>query len=76
MGCTTDADCPQTEACFNRDCVDPCNCGTNAQCKVTNHTPVCLCPAGFTGNPEVQCVEGRTIGMVIIILFVYYGSCK
>ena len=73
MGCTTDDDCPQTEACFNRDCVDPCNCGTNAQCKVANHKPVCLCPEGYTGDPEVKCVKGWTIEMVMMILFV---CCK
>ena len=60
VGCTTNDDCRQTEACFNRDCVDPCNCGTNAQCFVNNHKPVCFCPEGYTGDPEVGCVKGRT----------------
>ena len=59
VGCQTNDDCPQTEACFNRDCVDPCNCGINAQCYVTNHKPVCFCPEGYTGNPEVECVKGK-----------------
>ena len=78
VGCTTNDDCRQTEACFNRDCVDPCNCGTNAQCFVANHKPVCFCPEGYTGNPEVECVKGRTIGlgMEMMILFVYNESCK
>ena len=61
VGCTTNDDCRQTEACFNRDCVDPCNCGTNAQCFVNNHKPVCFCPEGYTGDPEVGCVKGRTL---------------
>ena len=59
VGCQTNDDCPQTEACNNRDCVDPCNCGTNAQCYVRDHKPVCYCPVGFTGNPEVGCVPGE-----------------
>ena len=41
-----------------RDCVDPCSCGINAQCFVSNHKPVCYCPEGFTGNPEIECVPG------------------
>ena len=61
VGCQTNDDCPQTEACNNRDCVDPCNCGTNAQCYVNNHKPVCYCPVGFTGNPEVACVPGENM---------------
>ena len=61
VGCQTNDDCPQTEACNNRDCVDPCNCGTNAQCYVRDHKPVCYCPVGFTGNPEVGCVPGEHI---------------
>ena len=60
VGCQSNDDCLQTLACFNRDCVDPCNCGTNAQCYVNNHKPVCYCPEGFTGNPEVGCVPGKT----------------
>ena len=61
VGCQTNDDCLQTLACFNRDCVDPCNCGTNAQCFVNNHKPVCFCPEGYTGDPEVGCVKGRTL---------------
>ena len=68
VGCQTNDDCPQTEACNNRDCVDPCNCGTNAQCYVNNHKPVCFCPEGFTGNPEVGCVPGRTSSHIINII--------
>ena len=49
--------CPQTKACNNRDCVDHCNCGTNVQCYVNNHKPVCYCPEGYTGDPYMGCVQ-------------------
>ena len=69
VGCQTNDDCPQTEACNNRDCVDPCNCGTNAQCYVNNHKPVCYCPVGFTGNPEVACVPGKNMTLFQCMLW-------
>uniref|UniRef100_A0A2S2QFK9 Neurogenic locus notch 2 n=1 Tax=Sipha flava TaxID=143950 RepID=A0A2S2QFK9_9HEMI len=58
-GCTTNDDCPSNEACLNQQCRNPCNCGTNAQCFVQNHHPVCSCLEGYNGNPNFAC---RTIG--------------
>ncbi|CAL8081104.1 unnamed protein product [Orchesella dallaii] len=31
-------------------------CGTNAQCLVVGHTPLCKCNGGYFGNPYVACV--------------------
>lgn len=53
--CTTNDDCSDREACVNRQCRDPCNCGTNAVCYVRNHKPICSCEEGYQGNPEIAC---------------------
>ena len=57
VGCTTNSDCPSTESCINRLCVTPCNCGQNAECKVTNHYAACFCKPGYSGNPQFGCVK-------------------
>ena len=54
-GCARDDDCPNGEACVNRQCKDPCDCGTGAQCFVEDHRPVCVCPPGYVGNPQISC---------------------
>jgi len=54
-GCRSDSDCPSHLACFQRKCVSPCNCGTNAICEAENHRAVCKCPLGFYGNAAVKC---------------------
>lgn len=58
-GCTSDNDCPTSEACINRLCRNPCNCGTNSVCLVQNHRPICSCKDGFEGNPNLAC---HTVG--------------
>ena len=55
VGCEANSECAQEEACLNGDCVDPCNCGRDAYCRVFQHTPLCYCPEGYSGNPEVAC---------------------
>ena len=55
VGCQSDDECPLDKACHNTLCVDPCNCGINCNCDVINHKPLCYAPAGFSGNPEVEC---------------------
>lgn len=39
-------------------CRDPCqgSCGAAARCSVINHTPICTCPEGYTGDPFTSCV--------------------
>jgi hypothetical protein len=38
-------------------CGDPCpgSCGYNAECNVVNHTPMCTCIQGYTGDPFTEC---------------------
>uniref|UniRef100_A0A6E8W1C0 Dumpy n=1 Tax=Anopheles coluzzii TaxID=1518534 RepID=A0A6E8W1C0_ANOCL len=57
--CTTDSECSEQEACINRQCRDPCSCGSNAICTIKNHRAVCSCEDGYEGNPNVAC---RAIG--------------
>lgn len=55
--CVVSSECPSHKACSNQKCVDPCpgTCGSNADCKVINHSPVCSCPSGYTGDPFTRC---------------------
>lgn len=55
--CTNDSECPNHLACKNEKCRDPCpgSCGTNAQCTVVNHSPVCSCFPGYIGDPFSSC---------------------
>lgn len=54
-GCRADSDCPSVEACINRICRAPCECGRNAHCEINNHRAVCTCEVGFQGNPNIGC---------------------
>ncbi|XP_065206563.1 uncharacterized protein LOC135835958 [Planococcus citri] len=56
--CIEDSVCPQSKACIQQKCQDPCiaACGQNAQCLVVNHTRKCECLPGYTGDPLVKCV--------------------
>ena len=55
--CVTNAECSADKACYGQKCVDPCpgQCGTNANCLVQNHNPVCKCETGYTGDPYRFC---------------------
>ena len=56
-GCVLNDDCADHETCINRQCRDPCSCGTNAVCYVKNHKPICSCQKGYQGHPDVACFE-------------------
>lgn len=55
--CIVSSDCPQTTACINQKCADPCpgSCGINAVCHVINHNPICSCTEGQIGDPFTNC---------------------
>lgn len=55
--CTINSDCPNTKACVNERCIDPCpgSCGLNTVCNVINHVPNCACISGFEGDAFVRC---------------------
>lgn len=56
--CVISSECPANTACINQRCRDPCpgTCGQNSKCLVTNHSPICSCMQGYTGDPFQQCV--------------------
>lgn len=55
--CVLSSECSWNKACVNQKCVDPClgACGKNSDCKVKNHSPICSCRNGYTGNPFSVC---------------------
>lgn len=55
--CIVSNECPTNQACINQKCVDPCRgaCGSNARCEVINHSPICSCNEGQTGDPFRSC---------------------
>lgn len=57
IGCKSNSDCTLSESCVNELCVNPCNCGVDAECHVANHHPVCHCKPGYSGNPQFGCVK-------------------
>lgn len=56
--CIINQECPSNKACIQEKCRDPCpgSCGFSAQCSIINHTPICTCPEGYTGDPFTNCV--------------------
>lgn len=55
--CTTNDECPSDKACINYKCKDPCpgSCGSNTQCVVRLHSPMCSCQEGYVGDPFTSC---------------------
>lgn len=55
--CVVNVECSNQLACINQKCKDPCpgSCGANAECRVVNHVPMCICSTGYTGDAFVQC---------------------
>lgn len=56
--CVVSTECERDKACVYQKCVNPCTagvCGSNADCRVNNHSPICTCRNGFTGNPFTVC---------------------
>lgn len=57
--CQGDSECPDSRACINYSCVDPCigQCGVNAICEAQRHIAVCKCPKGYEGSAASSCVR-------------------
>lgn len=55
--CVVSSECAFDKACIQQKCKDPCPgvCGSNAECRVNNHSPICYCRPGYTGNPFTVC---------------------
>lgn len=64
--CSINSECPGNLACLNEKCRDPCpgSCGIATTCIVLNHSPICQCEIGFTGDPFVGCsaIPGKIFG--------------
>lgn len=56
--CVSNSECASHLACMKQKCRDPCPgaCGSNTECRVVSHTPMCVCLNGYTGDPFTQCV--------------------
>lgn len=59
--CVMNSECSLSKACVHQRCLDPCpgSCGYNANCKATNHIPICYCIPGFTGDPFSGCQKSN-----------------
>lgn len=55
--CIVSTECPLNKACVKQKCIDPCPdlCGVNTDCRVINHSPICICKNGYTGDPFTAC---------------------
>lgn len=56
--CIVSSECPIDKACIQQKCENPCPgiCGLNTKCNVRNHSPICICITGYTGDPFTKCV--------------------
>lgn len=65
--CYTNSDCTYDKRCKNSFCVNPCvqdkPCAIGAFCSVNNHQPICVCPAGYEGNPRVECLPRKNFNI-------------
>jgi len=66
--CVLGSDCPSSQACINNRCVDPCTgaCAPNAECRVINHSPLCNCLTGYSGNGFDGCQPIPAVGTFLI----------
>ncbi|CAL4065694.1 unnamed protein product, partial [Meganyctiphanes norvegica] len=58
IACENNDECDMDNSCINMMCLDSCSlnlCGEDTDCQTINHRPVCICPPGTTGDPQVQC---------------------
>ena len=62
--CLVSSDCPSQSTCINQKCIDPCSgtCASNSDCRVVNHSPVCTCTVGYTGNGFTDCRPVPAVG--------------
>ena len=69
VGCSSNSQCPPSQVCRNRGCVNPCSvdnpCGILGICTSSNHRASCACPPGFIGDAYTECSQRR-------ILLIYY----
>lgn len=70
--CTSDSECSETTSCINQRCRNPCAdrnpCAGNAECRVSQHRPLCYCPLGWGGDPQVQCYKRKYYTILFIMI--------
>lgn len=77
--CVINSECASNLACIREKCTDPCpgSCGANAECSVINHTPICQCAIGFTGDPFSNCYPKplRMLFPICCSMFISLNYC-
>ena len=72
VGCSSDSECSQSQACQSRSCRNPCisdnPCSQTAICSPKNHRATCTCPPGFEGDPYRQCSKSKKLYLLLIKL--------
>lgn len=60
--CQSDSECPDSRACINYSCTNPClgQCGSGAICEPRRHIAICRCPDGHVGDALVTCRQSRS----------------
>lgn len=55
--CLVSNECSLNRACIRQKCANPCagTCGIGTKCQVINHSPICSCQIGYTGDPFSRC---------------------
>lgn len=78
--CVVSSECPSDKACINQKCKDPCPgaCGLNAECHVHNHSPLCACKSGYTGEAFASCQpiprkQRQTNFLTIALIYAHYS---
>lgn len=63
VGCRSDQGCLSDEVCISRQCQKLCmfsnTCGLKSICGASAHRAQCSCPAGYTGNPIIECRKSK-----------------
>lgn len=76
--CVSNSECSAQMACVNQKCRDPCpgSCGANADCRVVSHTPMCVCPSDYIGDPFTQCTPRprKNQEIPLFFTFLFIGS--
>ena len=73
--CTVSSECNPDKACVNMKCINPCigACGSGARCEVINHSPICSCREGQTGDPFRSCYSIPSKYQEIIYSFLIFN---
>lgn len=73
--CYNDNDCSYDKTCRNHICVNPCReykvCAANAFCSINNHKATCRCPAGYDGNPHIECIARKYYFVLVFVGLVF-----